>query len=139
MKIDILTLFPEMFKGPFDESIIKKAQEKGLVNINIHNLRDWGLGERKTVDDRPYGGGIGMILRVDVLASAINELKAKGESGNTKIILLDPGGEKFDQKKAIELSEIKHLILVCGHYEGVDERVKDYIDEEISIGDYVLT
>ena len=139
MKIDILTLFPEMFKGPFGESIVKIAQNKKLVEINIRNLRDWGEDKRKTVDDRPYGGGIGMILRVDILERALNELRSKEPNKKKKIILLDPGGRKFDQKKAVELSRLEHLIFIAGHYEGYDERIKNFVDEEISIGDFILT
>jgi len=136
MKIDILTLFPKMFSGPFDESIVKRAQDKGLLDIQIHDLRDYGEGERRSVDDRPYGGGIGMILRVDIIDSALSKLRNK----ESRVVLLDAGGEKFTQKKAVELSKVKHLILIAGHYEGVDARVHEHlVDEIISIGDYVLT
>lgn len=139
MKIDILTLFPKMFEGPFNESIIKRAQDKSLVEINIHNLRKWGIDERRTVDDRPYGGGTGMILRVDVIDKALKNLKTKKHK-NSKIILLDAGGEKFNQQKAVQLSKVDRLILIAGHYEGVDHRVHEHLaDEVISIGDYVLT
>lgn len=134
MKISILTLFPEMFQGPFDHSIIKIAREKKLLDISYINIRDFGIGRHRIVDDKPYGGGAGMIMRVDVIASALAKIKEK-----KRIILLDPQGEKFTQKKAQELSKIDHLILVCGRYEGVDERVRSLADEEISIGDYVLT
>jgi len=138
MKIDILTLFSDMFKGPFDESIIKRAQDKGLVEINILNLRNWAKDKHKTVDDRPFGGGVGMIMKVDVLDRAIQTLKSK--KMKTKVILLDAGGKKFTQKEAKRLSKMKHLILIAGHYEGVDFRVHEKIaDEVISIGDYVLT
>lgn len=136
MKVDIVSLFPEMFKGPFDESIIKRAQEKGLVEIKIHDLRKWGEGERKTVDDRPYGGGVGMLIRVDIVEKALEELKTE----NCEVILLDAGGEKFNQKIAGELSSKKHLILLAGHYEGFDYRVHEHLaDRVLSIGDYVLT
>lgn len=125
-----------MFAGPFEESIIKRAQDKSLVEIAIHDLRKWGLDTRRTVDDRTYGGGVGMIIRVDVIDAAINDLKGK----NFKVVLLDAGGTKFDQKKARQLSQIEHLILIAGHYEGVDHRVHEHlVDEVISIGDYVLT
>jgi tRNA (guanine37-N1)-methyltransferase len=138
MRIDILTLFPKMFSGPFDESIIKRAQDKGLVEIKIHDLRAYGAGERRTVDDRPYGGGIGMILRVDIIDKAISKLKT-GNKG-TKVILLDATGKKFTQVLAKGLSKTKHLILIAGHYEGFDHRVHEkLVDEVISIGDYVLT
>ena len=136
MKIDILTLFPKMFSGPFDESIVKRAQDKGLLDIQIHDLRDYGEGERRSVDDRPYGGGIGMILRIDIIDSALRKLRNK----ESRVVLLDAGGEKFTQKKAVELSRVEHLILIAGHYEGVDARVHEHlVDEIISIGDYVLT
>jgi len=136
MQIDILTLFPKMFKGPFDESIVKRAQEKGLVKIKIHNLRNWATNKHGTVDDRPYGGGAGMIMRVDAIERAI--LKIKNQK--SKIILLTPQGKVFNQKTAKKLSKHDHLILICGHYEGIDERVREnLVDEEISIGDYILT
>ena len=134
MKIDILTLFPKMFSGPFDYSILRRAQDKLLVEIEIHNLRDWATDKYKSVDDRPYGGGAGMIMRVDIIDAAVKAM------GKGKVILLDAGGEKFNQKKAQELSQDEHLIIICGHYEGVDHRVHEHIaDEVISIGDYVLS
>jgi tRNA (guanine37-N1)-methyltransferase len=136
MKIDILTLFPSMFTGPFDTSIIKHAREKNLVDLNILDLRKWGEGERHTVDDRPYGGGIGMIIRVDIVDNALNDLKKE----NSKVILLDPKGQKYTQSKAKELSRLDHVILIAGHYEGFDYRIQEHlVDEVISIGDYVLT
>lgn len=135
MKVDILTLFPSMFKGPFSESIIKRAQEKELVAIKIHNLRDWAVDKHGTVDDRPYGGGPGMVLMCQPIFDAVEEIKSQ-----SSIILLTPQGKLFNQKIARRLAKINHLILICGHYEGVDERVrKRLVDEEISIGDYVLT
>lgn len=140
MKISILTLFPEMFEGPFDYSIIKNAQEKKKVNIEFINIRDFGIGRHRVVDDKPYGGGHGMILKVDVMDAAIS--KAKGENPDAsgqKVMLLGPHGKTFNQKKAIELSNLKHLILICGRYEGVDERTKEFIDEELSIGDFIVT
>ena len=136
MKIDILTLFPEMFKGPFEESIVRRAQDKKLVEINIHNLRDWAKDKHKMVDDKPYGGGAGMVLMVEPIDSALQELKSK----SSKVVLLSPQGKKFSQLKAKDLSNLDHLILIAGHYEGFDERIREHlIDEEISIGDYVLT
>ncbi len=137
MKIDILTLFPDMFKGPFDTSIIKRAESRNLIRINVRDLRSWGEGERRNVDDRPYSGGPGMLIRVDIIDKALKELiKTK----NSKVILLDATGERFTQQKAQELSKHKHLILIAGHYEGVDHRVHEHLaDEVISIGDYVLT
>jgi tRNA (guanine37-N1)-methyltransferase len=136
MRIEILTLFPDMFKGPFEESIIKRAQEKGLVEINIHNLRDWARDKHKTVDDRPYGGGAGMVIRVDVAHRAISKLKSQ----SSNVILLSPQGKHFNQKRAKKMAKSEHLILICGHYEGFDERIRQHlVDGEISIGDYVLS
>ncbi len=141
LKISILTLFPEMFQGPFEYSIVKKAQDKHLVEINIIDLRNSGIGKQKQVDDTPYGGGIGMVMRVDVLSKAIAEVKReKGKvKSYEKTVLLSAAGKTFNQQKANEFSKLDHLVLVCGHYEGVDARVKKYIDEEISIGDFVTT
>ena len=140
MKIDILTLFPDMFAGPFDTSMLKKAKDKGLTEINIHNLRNWSKDKHKTVDDRPFGGGKGMVIRVDVVNDALYDLKGKKQKKGLRTILLSPQGKTFNQKKALELSKLDNLILIAGHYEGFDERIKDHlVDEEISIGDYVLT
>jgi tRNA (guanine37-N1)-methyltransferase len=152
MKIDILTLFPEMFRGPFDESIIKRAQKEKLVEIQIHDLRNWAKDKRKTVDDRPFGGGAGMILRLDVIDDAIwclagqaavdlsNDRKLIWSKKKHRLILMSPSGKRFDQKKASELAKLDYLLLLCGHYEGIDHRVSErLVDEEISIGDYVLT
>ena len=138
MKIDIITLFPKMFSGPFDESILRRAQNKGLVEIKIHNLRDWVKDKRKTVDDRPYGGGVGMILMVEPIYNALKDLKNEKIKGE-KTILLTPRGKVFNQKTAQKFSKLKHLIFITGHYEGYDERIAKYADEEISIGDYILT
>lgn len=133
MKVDILTLFPKMFEGPFGESIIKRAQEKEILDLRITDLRSFATDKYKSVDDKPYGGGAGMIMRVDIIDLAI-----AGKKG--KIILLDAGGEKFTQKKAQELAKEKSLVIICGHYEGIDHRVHEHIaDEVISIGDYVLS
>lgn len=140
MRISILTLFPEMFAGPLTHSIVKHAQEKKLVAINIVNIRDYGIGRHKIVDDKPYGGGVGMVLKVDVLDQAIQDVKDKNlTSDEQKVILLTAQGKQFTQQKAGELSELKHLILICGHYEGFDERIKTFIDEEVSIGDFITT
>ena len=139
MKIDILTLFPKMFTGPFDESIVARAQEKGLVKIEVHNLRRWTKDIHKTVDGKPFGGGPGMVLRVDVIDKAIADLR-KGKGENAKVIILSPKGETYSQKQALHLSKANHLILIAGHYEGVDHRVFEHIaDEIISIGNYILT
>jgi tRNA (guanine37-N1)-methyltransferase len=133
MHISILTLFPDMFDGPFDQSIIKRAVDKKLLTISYINIRDFATDNYKTVDGHPYGGGVGMLLRVDVVDRALQSVR----KGHT--VLLDAGGTPYTQRKAKELSSIDHLILICGHYEGVDERVRQLADEEISIGDYVLT
>ena len=137
MKISVITLFPEIFEPILNHSILKRAKEKGLIEFKIINHRDFGDGPHKTVDDKPYGGGAGMILKVDVLKRAIDF--SKMNIANEVVALLDPQGEVYSQKKAENLSKLDHLILVCGHYEGVDERVRDLVDLEISVGDYVLT
>jgi tRNA (guanine37-N1)-methyltransferase len=142
MKISILTLFPEMFTGPFDFSILKRAKQKGLVEINLINFRDFATDKHKSVDDRPYGGGVGMILRVDVLVRCLTEIISKSQipRNHTRIILTDARGETFSQNKAQEISQsYEHLIIIAGHYEGVDERIINYIDEKISIGNFILT
>lgn len=138
MRISILTLFPEMFKGPFDHSILKRAQEKKILSIEYINIRNFGIGKHKIVDDRPYGGGAGMVMRADVLKNAIKSVKPS-TSGKKITILLDPQGKIFNQKMAKKLAKYDHLIFIAGHYEGVDERVRKMVDEEISVGDYVLT
>lgn len=140
MTISILTLFPEMFNGPFSYSIIKNAISKKKVKINLINIRDYGIGRYKSVDDKPYGGGLGMVIKVDVLGRAIEKtIDRTLKRDEQKIILLDPHGKTFNQEKAKQLSKLKHLILVCGHYEGVDERIGKFIDEKISIGDFIVT
>lgn len=135
MKIDILTLFPDMFDGFLNDSIIKRAREKKLVEINVHNFRDYSPFKNKQVDDYSYGGGAGMVLMCEPIFLAIEAIKQK----DTEIIMLTPSGKTFNQQKAKELSGQKHIILLCGHYEGFDERIKTIIDTEISIGDFVLT
>jgi tRNA (guanine37-N1)-methyltransferase len=136
MKIDVLTLFPAMFAGPLDESIIMRARKKGLLDLNIHQLRDWTHDRHKTVDDKPFGGGPGMLMKCEPLFEAVESLKR----AETKVILLSPSGRKFSQQIARELSQEKDLLLVTGHYEGFDERVREALaDDELSIGDYVLT
>lgn len=140
MKISIITLFPEMFKGTFDQSIIKRAIDKKLIEIKLIDLRDFGIGKHKLVDDTPYGGGMGMVLRVDVLEKAIENTKDnKFNKNDQKIILLSAHGKTFNQKIAKDYAKLKHLILICGHYEGFDERITKYIDGQISIGDFILT
>ena len=138
MRIDILTLFPNMFSSPLRESILGRAVEKGLLQIQTINIRDFTLDKHQVVDDAPYGGGQGMVMKVEPIARAIESVKAQNPSVRT--IYLTPQGKPFDQDLARRLSTQPHLILLCGRYEGVDERVRDlFIDEEISIGDYVLT
>jgi len=141
MNVSILTLFPGMFSGPLDHSIVKRAREKGHLTIRLVNIREFTSDAYKSVDDHPYGGGVGMIMRVDVIDRALERVKANGKRGKEKVrvILLDPQGEPYTQAKAQAFSQLDHLILICGHYEGVDERVRRLVDEEISIGDYVLT
>ena len=135
MKIDILTLFPKMFEGFLEESIIKRAREKELVEINVIDFREFSTLPHNQVDDTPYGGGGGMVLRCEPLIEAILHYKTP----DSKVILMCPQGVPFKEQKAISLSKEKHLILVCGHYEGFDERIRSFADEEISIGDYILT
>ncbi|WP_242035269.1 tRNA (guanosine(37)-N1)-methyltransferase TrmD [Mesobacillus harenae] len=140
MKIDVLTLFPEMFAGVFGHSILKKAAEKGAVDYNVVNFRDYADNKHQTVDDYPYGGGAGMVLKPQPIFDAAADLKSKSPESSPRIILLCPQGERYNQKKAEELADEEHLIFICGHYEGYDERIRKYlITDEISIGDYVLT
>jgi tRNA (guanine37-N1)-methyltransferase len=138
MKFDVITLFPPMFQGPLTESIIKRGAEKGLLSIRLHNLRDYALDRHHTTDDAPYGGGAGMVMKVEPLDLAITQVKA--ERPAAKVILTTPRGVPFDQKVAERLAQESELIIVCGRYEGVDERVSElFVDEEISLGDFVLT
>jgi tRNA (guanine37-N1)-methyltransferase len=139
MHITILTLFPQMFAGPFDHSIIARAEKKGLIDIHYIDIRSHATDSHKSVDDHPYGGGTGMILKVDVVDRALTEAKTRYPKAQTKSILFDPGGTPYGQSMAKTLSNVDHLILVCGHYEGVDARARTLVDEEVSIGDYVLT
>ena len=135
MKIDILTLFPNMFTGFINESIIKRAINNNLVEINVHNIRDYSPFKNKQVDDYPFGGGPGMVLMCEPIFRGVEDLRKE----NTKVIMLTPSGEVFNQKVATRLSKFEHIILLCGHYEGFDERIKTIVDMEISIGDYILT
>ncbi|HAM39689.1 MAG: tRNA (guanosine(37)-N1)-methyltransferase TrmD [Elusimicrobia bacterium RIFOXYC2_FULL_34_12] len=140
MQIDILTLFPSLFESVFSESLIKKAVERKIINIRITNIRDFADGKHKTVDDKAYGGGAGMIMMAPPIVKAIRAVfRLRPRQKSCKVILLSPQGKVLNQQKAKELSKIQHLILICGHYGGVDERVLKFIDEEISIGNYVLT
>ncbi|MCX6816782.1 MAG: tRNA (guanosine(37)-N1)-methyltransferase TrmD [Candidatus Beckwithbacteria bacterium] len=137
MQVEILTIFPEIFPTWLTTSIIGRAQKKKLVKINVHNLRDWATDKHKSVDDKPFGGGPGMVMRVDVVERAISEFRFQNSDFRT--ILLTPQGKKFNQRLAQKLAKQKQLILICGHYEGFDERIRRLANEEISIGDYVLT
>ena len=137
MKIDIITLFPGMFDGPFAESMLWKAQDKGLVTIKLRDLREFGLGPRRTVDDTPYGGGDGMLLRVEPVLAAV--AAARAENPEAKVIILTPRGKRYEQAQAEELAKLPSLILIAGRYEGFDERIMSVVDYELSIGDYVLT
>ncbi|MCM3717182.1 tRNA (guanosine(37)-N1)-methyltransferase TrmD [Fictibacillus phosphorivorans] len=139
MKIDVLSLFPDMFSGVFGQSILKKAQEKNAVRLQVHDFREYSTNRHRNVDDYPYGGGAGMVLTPQPLFDAVESL-TKEAAEKPRIILLCPQGEQFSQNKAEELSKEKHLIFLCGHYEGYDERIREHlVTDEISIGDYVLT
>lgn len=136
MKIDILTLFPGMFAGPLDESIIKRARKAGLLDLAIHNLRDYAHDRHRTVDDRPFGGGPGMLLKPEPIFEAVESLKRP----DTHVVLFSPGGRRFSQAVAREMAHLSHILLVCGHYEGFDERIRQGLaNDELSVGDFVLT
>ncbi len=135
LEIDVLTLFPAMVEGPLAQSIPGRIQEQGLARIRIHDLREWGLGRHRSVDDAPYGGGAGMILRPEPVATALDALRRP----DSIAILLDPGGEVFRHERAVDLAVREHLVFVCPRYEGVDERIRAFVDVELSIGDYVVT
>lgn len=140
MKISIITLFPEVFDPILNSSILKRAQKKGLINFELVNLRNFGEGRHQVVDDRPYGGGAGMLLRADILAKALSSIIKHDTAVEPFVILTSASGKPYKQAKAQALSKLNHLIIICGHYEGVDQRFIDkYVSEEISIGDYVLT
>ena len=140
VRIDIVTLFPEICRAPLSESIMKRAQEKGVLNLHIRNLRDWTTDKHHVVDDAPFGGGQGMVVKPEPIFAAVEDLKSKIENRKSKIVLMSPAGRRFDQQIARQLSGEPHLIIISGHYEGVDYRVIEHlIDLEISIGDYVLT
>ena len=136
MKIDLLTLFPDICRAPLSESMMKRAQENKIVDLRVHNLRDWTTDKHHVVDDAPFGGGQGMVMKPEPIFAAVEELK----SSKSKIILMSPAGRRLDQKLGSQLSKESHLVIICGHYEGVDHRVIEHlVDLEISIGDYVLT
>ena len=146
MKIDIVTLFPEICRAPLSESIMKRVRENGIVDLCVHNLRDWTQDKHHIVDDAPFGGGQGMVMKPEPIFAAVEELRrqiaeeSKIEDRKSKIVLMSPAGSRFDQQMAAQLSRESHLIVICGHYEGVDHRViENLVDLEISIGDYVLT
>jgi tRNA (guanine37-N1)-methyltransferase len=140
MRIDILTLFPEVCRAPLNASMMKRAQESRALDLQIHNLRDWTTDKHHVVDDAPFGGGQGMVMKPDPIFAAVEDLRRKTENRKSKIILMSPAGRKFDQEMAKEFSQEAHLIIICGHYEGVDHRIIEHlVDAEISIGDYVLT
>src|SRR3989344_1232341 len=135
MQFDVISLFPNFFNSPLKESLLSKAIENHIIEVELHNLRDFATGVHKQVDDQPYGGGAGMVLKPEVLATAVKSIKKQ----NALVILTDPSGKKFDQRLAVDLAKRENLILIAGRYEGVDQRFKDkYVDLEISIGDYVL-
>ena len=139
MRFDIITIFPNIFDSYFNESILARAKEKKLIEINIHNLRDYTEDKHKTVDDSPYGGGPGMVMRADIISKAVDAL-VKSETKKSRVILFSPAGKKFTQKDAQRLSKYNQLILVCGRYEGIDHRIEKYVADEIfSIGDFVLS
>ena len=137
MRIDLLTLFPEFFASPLSQSMLHRAQVQGAVAYGVINLRDFATDRHQVTDDRPFGGGPGMVMKIEPLVAAIR--MAKERDPETRVILLAPGGAAFNQAKARELADRSHLLLICGHYEGVDDRIHFYIDEELSIGDYILT
>lgn len=139
MKIDVLTLFPRMFEGPMGESIIGKAVNKGLLEINVSNFRDYSDNKHQTVDDYPYGGGAGMLLKVQPIYDNIKAIEQANPETKKRVILLDPAGKRFDQAMAEEFSNEEHLVFICGHYEGYDERIRSLVTDEVSLGDYVLT
>jgi tRNA (guanine37-N1)-methyltransferase len=136
VQFDIVTLFPGMFDSPLAESILCKARERGLIRVNVHNLRDYTEDRHRTADDMPYGGGAGMVMKIEPIVAAVEALQA---SGPARTVLTSPQGARFDQETARRLSALDRLILICGRYEGVDERVLAFVDEELSLGDYILT
>src|ERR1700760_3207238 len=139
MRLDVVTLFPEILRGPLDASIMGRAQRAGQVDIQLHQLRDYATDKHRTVDEKPYGGGPGMLLKCEPIFAAVEDVQSKAPKPG-RVILLSPTGPKFDQAKARELATHERIVFICGHYEGVDERVREHlVDEELSIGDFVLT
>lgn len=139
MNFHLITIFPKIFDSYINESIIKRAQNKNLITINIHNLRDWTTDKHKTVDDTPYGGGAGMVMKAEPIYKALKSLQQRAKSQEPKIILLSAKGKKWNQLLAKKYAKLNNIIMICGRYEGVDERILKFVDDEISIGDYVLT
>lgn len=139
MKIDVLTLFPKMFEGPMGESIIGKAVAKGLLDISVSNFREYSDNKHQTVDDYPYGGGAGMLLKVQPIYDNLKAIDEADPTVKKRVILLDPAGKQFNQAMAEEFSQEEHLVFICGHYEGYDERIRTLVTDEVSLGDYVLT
>src|SRR3954452_20092847 len=135
MKIDVLTLFPEMFAGPLDFSMVKRARTAGILDLRVINLRDYTHDRHRTVDDRPFGGGPGMVLKPEPIFEAVESLATE----KTRVLMMSPAGRRFDQEKARELAQQEHLLFLCGSYEGFDERIRTLVHDELSIGDYVLT
>ena len=139
MKIDVVTLFPEMFDGPLGHSMVKRAIDRGIVDVDRVNFRQFGKGRHQVVDDTPYGGGAGMLLKPEPLFEAMDLINERAPETKKRVILMDPAGKPFDQKMAEEFSEEEHLVFLCGHYEGYDERIRTLVTDEVSLGDYVLT
>lgn len=140
MKFDIITIFPDSFQGYFSQSILKRAQEKGAIDIEVHNLRDYANDKHKTVDDTPYGGGAGMVMKVEPIYKAVEDIKLNNQNNKKRIILFSAKGKRYTQADAQRLKQYDQLVFICGRYEGVDNRVAEYVaDEEVSIGDFVLT
>lgn len=139
MKIDVVTLFPEMFDGPLGHSIVSRAIDKGIVEVNRVNFRQFGKGKHQVVDDTPYGGGAGMLLKPEPLFDAMESIEERSPETKKRVILMDPAGKPFNQAMAEDFSEEEHLVFLCGHYEGYDERIRSLVTDEVSLGDYVLT
>ena len=140
LQFDIITIFPKIFDSYLKESLIKKAQEAKLIKIRFHNLRDWTEDPHQTIDDRPFGGGLGMVMKVEPIYKAVKEVKRRKRLSDKKrkVILFTPRGKQFNQKIAHSLSQLNQIILICGRYEGIDERVKKFVDESLSVGNYIL-
>ncbi|WP_277630163.1 tRNA (guanosine(37)-N1)-methyltransferase TrmD [Atopococcus tabaci] len=139
MKIDLITLFPDMFSGPLSYSIMSRAIEKGILEVGFTDFRQFGKGKHQHVDDTPYGGGAGMLLKPEPIFESVDQINAEHPETKKRVILVDPAGKPFDQQMAEELSKEEHLVFICGHYEGYDERIRTLVTDEISLGDYVLT